>query len=162
MVNVKSSRVIDADPERIWNFIMQVERFPEWMPGVVSAKVENSSSRTASALGQRHTLKTKTGLGTGETTQEIISWEPPNKITWYHVRDVINGKEVKYSKEIRTTLSISNVDGRVTFRMVGSWQPAGISGRLMKRLLQRTVRKNFRQALANLEKLTQEDQVLAA
>ena len=153
MVNVKKSRVIKGDAQKIWDLINQVERFPEWMPGVIDAKVTNSQTQGECGIGRRQILKTDTKLGKGETLQEVIVWNPPEKITWQHLKDVINGNEFDYAKGIKTTLSITNHDGKVTFRMVGSWEPVGIAGRLMNRVLKKTVARNFDQALRNLEKI---------
>lgn len=157
MVNVKVSRVINGDPQKIWDLINQVERFPEWIPGVTEARITSKPNNKKTGLGRQQLLKTDINLGKGETLQQVIAWEPPNKITWQHLKDVIGGKEVTHAKEIKTTLTISNNQGEVTFRMVGSWEPAGISGRLMKRMMKRTVGKNFEQALKNLEKIIKKE-----
>lgn len=156
MVNVKKSKVIEGDPKKIWELINQVERYPEWMPGVVEARVL-TKPKGKCGLDRTQILKTDTRVGQAETVQKVIAWEPPHKITWEHVQDTVDGKEFTHAKEIRTTLSITNVKGKVTFRMVGSWEPVGISGKLMNRMMQRTVAKNFEGALNNLEKLIQED-----
>ncbi len=153
MVNVKRSRVIKGDPQKIWELISRVERYPEWMPGVIEAQVKAQPKSAKTGLGRRQLIRTDMEIGQAETLQEVIAWEPPNKITWQHLRDVIDGKEVKYAREIKTTLSVTNNNGEVTFRMVGSWQPVGISGQLMNRLMKRMVTRNFEKALDNLEKL---------
>ncbi len=153
MVYIKKSRKIVGDPEKIWNLISQVKHYPHWMPGVVAAEVQFEPRGRNTALGRKQLLKTDIDVGQGETLQEVIAWEPPHKITWQHLKDVINGKEVNYAKEIKTTLSVTNEDGEITFRMIGSWEPIGISGNLMNRLMKRMVSKNFEKALDNLEKL---------
>lgn len=157
MVNVKVSRMINGDPEKIWDFINQVERFPEWMPGITEARVTAKPKNKKTGLGRQQLLKTDINLGKGETLQQVIAWEPPNKITWQHLKDVIDGKEFTHADEIKTTLSITNCEGEITFRMIGSWQPVGISGRLMKRRLKQTMTKNFNQALKNLEKIIKKE-----
>lgn len=153
MVNVKVSGVIQGDPKKVWELINDVERFPEWMPGVVDAKIISNSKRRKNGLGRRQLLKTEMKLGKGETLQEVIVWDPPHRVTWEHLKDVVDGKEFSHAKEIRTTLSITNVDGEVTFRMIGSWQPVGVSGQLMTRVMKRTVTRNFEQALKNLQRI---------
>ncbi|RMF59198.1 MAG: SRPBCC family protein [Calditrichaeota bacterium] len=153
MVNVKVSGVIQGDPKKVWELINDVERFPEWMPGVVDAKIISNSKRRKNGLGRRQLLKTEMKLGKGETLQEVIVWDPPHRVTWEHLKDVVDGKEFSHAKEIRTTLSITNVDGEVNFRMIGSWQPVGVSGQLMTRVMKRTVTRNFEQALKNLQKI---------
>ena len=45
MVNVKVSRVINGDPKKIWDLINQVERFPEWMPGITEARVTSETKK---------------------------------------------------------------------------------------------------------------------
>lgn len=156
MVNVKKSRSIKGDPEAIWEFINQVERFPEWMPDVIEAKVIADSKDKKTQIGRQQVLKTEMPVGTAESVQQVIAWEPPHRITWEHVKDVVDGQEFKHAREIRTTLSVTNDNGRVTFRMVGSWVPVGVSGKLMTRMMKRTVAKNFEQALKNLETLVTE------
>lgn len=159
MVNVKTSRVIKGDPERLWELINDVERFPEWMPGVTEAHVKPATRRKKTGLGRQQVVKTDMDLlGHGESLQEVIAWEPPHKVTWQHLKDVIDGEQVDYAREIRTTLTITNVDGEVTFRMIGSWEPNGISGRLMNRMMKRMVSRNFEKALDNLERLALEGQ----
>lgn len=153
MVNVKKSRKINGDPQKIWALISQVERYPEWMPGIVDARVVAETQNGDGAVGRQQILTTNTELGRGETLQEVVSWDPPHKITWQHLRDVINGKEMNHAREIKTTLSITCENGEVTFRMIGSWIPRGVSGRLANRLMKRMVERNFEGALNNLEKL---------
>ncbi len=154
MVYVKKSRKIKGDPEKIWGLISEVRRYPEWMPGVVAVEVQYEPRDRASAVGRKQLLKTDIDVGQGETLQEVIAWEPPHKIAWLHLKDIINGKEVNYAKEIKTTLSVTNNNGEVTFRMIGSWEPVGISGKLMTRMMKRMVARNFEKALDNLEKLS--------
>jgi len=161
MVNVKTSRTIKGDPEKIWEIINQVERFPEWMPDVIEAKVITNSKDKKSQIGRQQVLKTEMPVGTAESLQEVISWEPPYRVTWEHVKDVVDGKEFKHAREIRTTLSVTNHNGKVTFRMVGSWVPVGVSGKLMTRMMKRAVSKNFEQALKNLETLVAEEKKTA-
>ncbi|MFQ5825272.1 MAG: type II toxin-antitoxin system RatA family toxin [bacterium] len=153
MVYVKKSRVIKAEARRIWNLINKVERYPEWMPGVIEARVTFKPKDKNSGLGRKQLLKTEMKLGKGETLQEVIAWEPPYKITWQHLKDVIDGKEVTHAKEIKTTISITYSKGEVTFRMIGSWEPLGNSGQSMNRIMKRMMSKNFEEALENLEKL---------
>ncbi len=152
MINVKRKRKIEGDPKKIWELINQVERYPEWMPGVVEAEV--TSEANVNGLGRQQLLKTHTQFGEGEILQEVIAWDPPHKITWQHVKDVLDGKEVKHSEEIRTTLSITYEESEMTFRMVGSWKPVGLSE---QRLMKRTVGKNFELALDNLDKLIRKE-----
>lgn len=151
MVYVKRSRAVSGDPKRIWEFINEVERYPEWMPGVVEARVIAGSG---GGLGRRQLLKTDMKMGKGEILQEVIAWDPPHRVTWQHVRDVVNGREVEHAREIKTTLSITNEDGRVTFRMIGSWEPLADSE---VRMTRSTVARNFERALRNLARLIETD-----
>lgn len=157
MVYVKKSRVIKGDAQKIWNLINQVERYPEWMPGVVEARVTAEAKDKSTGLGRQHVLKTEMKLGKGETLQEVIVWEPPHKITWEHVKDVIDGKEVTHAKEIKTTISITYSKGEITFRMIGSWEPIRNSDQSMNRIMKRLMSKNFDQAIRNLEKLVKKE-----
>jgi len=150
MVNVKVSRVLHGDPERIWDLINAVDRFKEWMPGVIEAKIKG---RRKKGVGRQQILTTETKLGKGKSLLQVVAWEPPKKVTWQHLSDIIDGKEFTPAREIKTTLSITNIDGKVTLRMVGSWIPNGISGKLMNRMMKHTVSTTFDQALDNLEKL---------
>ncbi|MFQ5603624.1 MAG: type II toxin-antitoxin system RatA family toxin [bacterium] len=153
MVNIKRSRKIKGDPIKLWQLINQVERYPEWLPGVVEARITSNPSDNNSGLGRQQLIKTDMKLGKGESLQEVIAWEPPHKITWQHLKDVVDGKEFKHAKEIKTTLSITNNKGEVTFRMVGSWKARGISGQIMNRFMKRIMAKNFEKAFNNLEKI---------
>jgi uncharacterized protein YndB with AHSA1/START domain len=153
MVYVKKSRVIRGDQQKIWTLINQVERYPEWMPGVVEARVTAEPEDKSTRLGRKQLLKTEMKLGKGETLQEVIAWEPPHKITWQHLKDVIDGKEITHAKEIKTTISITYSKGKITFRMIGSWEPVGNSGQSMNRIMKRVMSKNFDTAIRNLEKL---------
>ncbi len=132
MVNIKKSRVIKGDPKKIWELINQVERYPEWLPGVIEARVTTRPNDGRTDLGRQQMLKSETALGRVETLQEVIVWDPPNKITWQHLKDTLGGKELMHASEIKTTMSITNTDGKITFRLIGSWKPVGFSGKLMK------------------------------
>lgn len=159
MVYVKKSRRVIGDPVRIWHLINQVERYPEWMPGVVEARITSEPRNRKTGLGRKQLLVTDLNVGRGEILQEVIAWEPPHKITWQHLKDVIDGKEVDHAKEIKTTLSMSYHGGKITFRMIGSWVPADGSGAGIKRMMQRTMARNFEQALDNLQLLIEKEAV---
>ena len=73
------------------------------------------------------------------------------------MKDTLGGKEFTHASEIKTNMSITNTDGEITFRLIGSWKPIGISGKLMNRLMKRTVAKNFDKALLNLQELLDQD-----
>jgi len=155
MVNIKVSRILKIDPQKIWALINRVERFPEWLPGVVSAQMADQKNKQ-SGFGREQLLKTRTEFGVVESLQKVIVWDPPNKITWEHLRDVVNGQKFTYAREIKTTFSITNMDGEITLRIVGSWIPSGISGRLMNRVMEKAVTKQFSKALENLENILEE------
>ncbi len=157
MVNIKRSRLIKGDPLKIWQLINQVDRYPEWLPGVIEAHITSKPINNKTGLGRKQLLKTAINIGEGETLQEVIAWEPPFKITWQHLKDIVAGREFSHAKEIKTTMSITNNNGEVTFRMVGSWKPRGISGQLMNRVMKRIVAQNFDKALYNLEKLLESE-----
>jgi carbon monoxide dehydrogenase subunit G len=157
VINIKKSRIIEASPEAIWQFINQVERYPEWMPGVIASEVVTEPAVEGSQVGRKQKLKIRLDIGEGESTQEVISWEPPTRITWQHINDVVGGKKIDYAREIKTTMSITNENGKVSFRMVGSWLPSGISGKLMSRIMKRSVEKNFEKAFDNLQKILENE-----
>jgi hypothetical protein len=137
----------------------QVERYHEWLPRVVEARVMARPNDGVTELGRQQLLKSETDLGRAVTIQEVVAWDPPNKITWQHLKDTLGGKEFTHAREIKTTMSITNNDGEVTFRLVGSWKPAGISGKLMNRVMKRSVAKNFEKALDNLQLLINQETV---
>lgn len=157
MVNIKKTRVLKGDPKEIWQLISQVERYPEWLPDVVEARVTTRPNDGRTELGRQQMLKSDTALGKVETLQEVIVWDPPNKITWQHLKDTLGGIEFTHASEIKTTMSITNTGGEITFRLIGSWEPVGISGKLMNRVMKRTVAKNFDKALLNLQELLDRD-----
>ncbi len=152
MLNVKASRVIRVAPDKLWQLATDVDRLPEWMPPVVEARVKGRT-RKNSGLGRQQVLKTHLKLGKGESLLEVIAWEPPHRITWQHLKDVVDNRELDYAKEIKTTLTMTNIDSKVTLRLIGTWVPVGISGRLMNRFMKRLVSKTLEKALENLEAL---------
>ncbi len=74
---------LGADPARIFAFITDFERLPEWMPLMRRVTVDNSRAEKPSGVGAVRVIDSGIGKPTEET---VVALEPPELLA-YHASD---------------------------------------------------------------------------
>lgn len=65
--------LIDSEPQRVWEILTDIDRWPEWQPGVSRARLEGS-------LGPGSTFRWRAnGLPIRSTLREV---EPTSRVSW--------------------------------------------------------------------------------
>ncbi len=66
---------IDAKPDRVWEIMSDVEKWPEWTPSVISVE------RTNGAMGPGASAVVHP-RGTPKSTWRVTEWRPGRSFTW--------------------------------------------------------------------------------
>ena len=151
MASVRVKRILKGPPSRIWPYLADAERWPEWMPGLTSSRVTNGK---AEGKGRRQHLEISWGGHSGEIDLEITEWEPERRIGWVHISDRIQGVDKQFARDIRTSVILSPSAGGTEMSFEGSWEPVGLMGKMLgKTLVQSRANSMFERAAENLDRL---------
>ncbi len=130
---------IRATPERVWQIMSDIERWPEWTPSVLSVQ-----KLTAGPLRQGTTARVR-AKGTPESTWTVSESIPPKSFTW---GTSVRGAATTAGHIIEPAPSGS----RVTL----SIQIGGIAAALLKPVLGRGIRENLRLEAEGLKRRSEE------
>jgi hypothetical protein len=75
MKNLQTEIIINASAERVWNILMDFEKFPEWNPFVLS--IEGKPE-----LGMQLKVVLNNGKGTSTFTPKVITVEKSKTFEW--------------------------------------------------------------------------------
>jgi uncharacterized membrane protein len=118
---------IDAPPERVWEVMSGIERWPEWTPSVLSVRKLTDGPL---ALGTQARVHAR---GTPESTWTVTEAVPPRSFTW--------GTKVRgAATSAGHVIEPSSTGVRVTL----SLEVAGIAATVLKPLLGKSIRENLR------------------
>ncbi|HEY7529555.1 MAG TPA: SRPBCC family protein [Gemmatimonadota bacterium] len=151
MPEIRISRSLAAPPARVWPWLADAGRWPEWMPGVRSSIVTNAPDE---GVGRRQRLDLAYGGQRGEIDLEITEWEPERRLGWRHLSETIGGRTQDFVRDVRTRILLAPSGSGTELTVEGSWEPAGFLGRMVGATLVRGRAEDLlRQAADNLERL---------
>lgn len=116
---------IDATQVRVWETLLNVERWPQWNPDVKSVNLEDG-------IREGSVFRWKTSSGTITSTFQTV--EPPHRVSW-------TGKTM--SLKAIDVWSLEQNDGKTTVRTAESLEGplARVLRRPLNKMLQRTLDK---------------------
>jgi uncharacterized protein YndB with AHSA1/START domain len=151
MASVRVARNIAATPERVWPYLAEAERWPDWMPGLASSRVTNGRPE---GVGRHQHLDIAWGGHRGEIDLEITEWVPNQRIGWVHLSDRVEGMDKELARNVRTLVTLAPAQGGATLSFEGSWEPVGFLGKMLSgTLVQNRAGSTFQRAAENLERL---------
>ena len=128
--------VVDAPPQRVWEVLTDIDRWPKWQPGVSRARLEGSLAPGSSFLWRANGLRIRSIL------REV---EPPSRVGW-------EGKTLGTRALHVWTLDAQGKQTVVqTEESFEGWLP-----RLMRRAMQRNSEKALRGGLEGLKRRAEE------
>lgn len=133
------SIAINATPDRIWQVMSDIERWPEWTPSVLSVKKLTDGPLARGTTARVH------ARGTPESTWTVSDSTPAKSFTW---GTKVRGAVTSAGHVIEPTDSGS----RVTL----SIQIGGIAATLLKPILRRGIRENLRLEAEGLKRRSEE------
>ncbi len=131
----RSEIVIAAPVEKVWALESDINRWPEWQPGVSAARLEGD-------LAAGSVFRWKAGVGIVSTLQEVV---PPHRITW-------TGKSLGMSAVHCWTFEAQGDGTHVTTEESISGWMASLIKRLMPGFLQKDMAKSLQTLKAQAEK----------
>jgi uncharacterized protein YndB with AHSA1/START domain len=140
MTKLEQSVVINRPTEKVFAFVTDIEKLPQWMSELVEAKqtsegsvdVGTTMSAVASPLGRR-----------AESTQEVTEYEPNRKFTFKSTSGPVESKD-EYTFE--------SVEGGTKVTRVAEAEMGGFF-RLAEPIAARMMRRQFETNFANLKDL---------
>ena len=145
MPTIEERITISAPPEAVFELLAAPERAPEWTPNLVSVERVSEvpagpglETRVVANLAGRHSR------GTGR----CLAWDPPTQLILETVLDV--------GLRSVTTFRCAPWDGTTeVVAQVDYSLPSGLAGLLGGFLGDRLARRDLREALANLKRLSE-------
>lgn len=131
-VRESSEITIDARPEVVWATLIDVDSWPQWMPGVSRVEADRP-------LAEGTTFAWKAGPGT--IRSEILAFDPPRLVGW-------KGRSLGIAARHVWRLEASG-DGATEVRTEESWK--GLVPRVLKAMMSTTVGKALDDGLAALK-----------
>lgn len=122
---------IDARPERVWETLVNVERWPQWNPDVKSVSLEGDTQ-----AGSVFRWKTRSGT----ITSTFRAVEPPRHVSW-------SGKTMSLSAI--HVWSLEEAGGKTTVKTAESFD--GHLARLLRRPLNKMLQKTLNKAVQSLK-----------
>jgi uncharacterized protein YndB with AHSA1/START domain len=150
-MEIARSRVINAPPERIWPYINDVTKWPQWFTEAERAEI-------ASGQGMGRTQK-MWGHARGKPTEidsTVTAYEPNRRLQWHHDAEFVEGKKapVVYASDTvaEVTIQPQGQASLVTYRVT---MKAGnpLYWLVEHVLAQRPIRASFDTSLAQLDRL---------
>ena len=140
MARIEKSIEIKAVPEKVFNYLKDLEKQPEWMPSFVSHKI---TSERKEGVGITTHCITEPGGRRIEWKAEVTEWEENKKIAW----------ECKPPQKNKGSLAVEPIDDgtRVVFEMEYEL-PYSILGMIIDRLkVRREMEDDVSKGLKNLK-----------
>jgi uncharacterized protein YndB with AHSA1/START domain len=122
---------IDATPVRIWETLVNVERWPEWNPDVKSVHLQGG-------VREGSIFRWKTSSGTITSTFQTVEW--PHRVSW-------SGKTM--SLKAIHVWSLEPNDGKTTVRTAESLE--GPLARVLRGPLNKMLQKTLNKAVEALK-----------
>jgi hypothetical protein len=133
---------IGAAPERVWDTLVDVERWPQWNSEVKSVTLEGGTQEGS-------VFRWKTSSGTITSTFQTL--DPPRHVAW-------RGKTLSI-KAIHIW-TFEQIDGRTSVRTAESFE--GLLARLLRRRLQKMLQKTLETGLQKLKAEVERQKTAAA
>ncbi len=153
MVEFVRSRRIAAPPERIWPFVDDVTKWPEWF-----TEAERAEILSGVGVGRKQRMH---GHARGKATEidsVVVASTAPSLLRWHHELERVDGKpgSVVYAKDATAEVTIEP-DGSgsvVTYRL--ALEPGSLVNTFMLRVLAPgPIGKSFETSLERLARLTE-------
>ena len=142
MTKIEKAVEIKATPEKVFNYLKDLEKQPEWMPSIKSHKI---TSERKEGVGITTHCITEPGGRRIEWDAEVTEWEVNKKIAW----------ECNPPLKNKGSFSLEPLDDgtRVTFEM-NYELPYSILGKIIDRLkVRKDMEEDVSKGLENLKVL---------
>lgn len=158
MIEFVRSRHVAAPPERIWPFVDDITRWPDWFTEAESAEIVSGIG-----LGRHQRMS---GHARGKATEidsVVTAYEPPNRLRWHHEAERVDGKPGSVvfatSATAEVTIETDGSGSTVTYHLMA--EPGSILNTFMLRVLApRPVGRSFETSLERLAALAEHAQSL--
>ena len=153
MIEFVRSRHMAAPPDRIWPYVIDVTRWPEWF-----TEAERCEVLGGDGVGRRQRMY---GHARGKATEidsVVTASTPPTLLRWHHEAERVDGKpgSVVYAKDATAEVAIvpDGSGSMVTYRLMaepGSW----LNTFMLRVLAPRPIGRSFETSIARLATLAE-------
>ena len=153
MITFSRSRRIAAAPERLWPFVDDVTRWPEWF-----TEAERCEVLSGAGVGRRQRMY---GHARGKATEidsVVVAFQPPTLLRWHHEAERVDGKpgSVVFAKDATASVEIApdGAGSLVTYRLAA--EPGSPLNTFMLRVMApRPIGRSFATSLDRLAALAE-------
>lgn len=153
MIEFVRSRHIAAPPERIWPFVDDITRWPDWF-----TEAERGEIVSGIGLGRRQRMS---GHARGKATEidsVVTAYEPPTRLRWHHEAERVDGEPGSVVFATTATAEVTiEADGSgstVTYKLMA--EPGSARNTFMLRVLApRPIGRSFETSLERLATLAE-------
>ena len=118
-------RRIDATPEQIWEAISTIDGLAKWFAGAESA---SHTGGPESGVGRKQTVRRVLYSHDVDVEQEVVGWDPPGYLRFSHLRETVEGREVRGVRNFHTTILLSPLEDATQVEIEYTWETGfGIS-----------------------------------
>ncbi len=148
MQKVVIVKKINASPKKVWDFISDIEKAPEWVE-VMQALVETSDNPVKAGTVYRE--RSKIGLKESETTWRVTKFEEPSV-------QIHECSESDFKATLTMRVEASNAGAKLThiteYALMPKFSPLGWI--LEKLFVHRYMVKNLKQSVENCKRQIEE------
>ena len=153
MITFSRSRRIAAPPDRIWPFVDDVTRWPEWF-----TEAERCEVLSGAGVGRRQRMH---GHARGKATEidsVVVASQAPALLRWHHEAERVDGKpgSVVFAKDATASVEIvaDGAGSLVTYRLAA--EPGSLLNTFMLRVMApRPIGTSFETSLDRLAALAE-------
>ena len=140
-MRIEQKITIDAPRNQVWDYVTEPANYPVFMEGLTRWEVQGERH---TGLGARYRMLIRVGAAEVGGLIEIVEWQPERDMAWSSV----TGVDQRGRWRLR---EFSDGRTRVTFRFAYGVAGGGIAGLIAERVASISLRRRFRQSLANIK-----------
>jgi uncharacterized membrane protein len=150
-VRIEQKITIDAPRKLVWEYVTEPANYPVFMEGLTRWEVQGERHK---GLAARYRMLIRVGAAEVGGLIEIVEWQPERDMAW----SSITGVDQRGRWRLR---EFSDGRTRVTFRFAYGVAGGGIAGLIAERVASISLRRRFRQSLANIKRAVEEQAAVA-
>ncbi len=140
MIEIDETVEAAAVPEVVYAVVTRLDRYPDWLPGVLSAEVTDGSADPVAAAGRRFRLRIAGPAGPLDADGEVVAADPPRSVEIRAGSGLFN---------LQATCAVEASASGSTIRVTGRIEPRGLA-RFAEGMIRSEIASGMPAALARL------------
>jgi carbon monoxide dehydrogenase subunit G len=147
----EGSRIIPAPVQSIWRIMADLSRLKDWLPVQADMQFPNGTEAKPGVVVH---VERDSAMGRVKFDQVFDRCDEPSTMIWHNQNETLHGKPITQIKDFTTSVLLEPRPDNSTHVVVRSqWTSVGMMGTIASNMVKPRIRKEYEQALANIEKL---------